>query len=434
MPVIAIIGAQWGDEGKGKVVDMLAEKSAMVIRFAGGDNAGHTVINPKGTFKLHLIPSGIFYPNVNCIIGNGVVVNPESLINELENLEKRGIDTGRLIISDRAHLIMPYHTLLDEFEERSRGRKAIGTTLRGIGPAFTDKVARMGIRAGDLLDKRSLRHRLKKVIGIKNTLLTRIHETEPLSVEEIYRQYSSYADKLKPYIGDTVEMVHDSLNSGELILLEGAQGTMLDLDFGTYPFATSSSPISGNASIGSGLAPNRIDRIIGVYKAYCTRVGSGPLPTELHDEMGHRIREQAQEYGTTTGRPRRCGWFDGVAARFSARINGFTGAIVTRIDVFDGFESLKVCVAYRLGGKEITRFPASISELERCEPVYEEMPGWNQDTTGARNWEDLPLEAQNYINRLSNLMGCPVNFACIGPERAQTIEVNPVFKAKPGQL
>ena len=427
MPVIAIIGAQWGDEGKGKVVDMLAEKSAVVCRFAGGDNAGHTVINPKGTFKLHLIPSGIFYPDVVCVIGNGVVVNPSSLIYELEDLERRGIDTSGLVISNRAHLIMPYHQLLDELEEKSRGKKAIGTTLRGIGPAFTDKVARMGIRAGDLLDRRVFRHRLNKVMEAKNAILTRIHGAEPLSVEDVYAQYSLYADKLKPYIRDTFELINSALDRNELVLLEGAQGAMLDLDFGTYPFATSSSPLSGNASLGSGVAPNRIDRILGVYKAYCTRVGSGPLPTELLDEMGHRIREQAQEYGTTTGRPRRCGWFDGVAAAFSARINGFTGAVITRIDVFDKFESLKVCVAYRLGDREITHFPASISELEKCQPVYEELPGWCTDTTAARSWDDLPAEARNYISRLSDLMGCPVNFACIGPERAQTIEVKPVF-------
>ncbi len=427
MPVVAIIGAQWGDEGKGKVVDMLAEKSSMVVRFAGGDNAGHTVINPLGKFKLHLIPSGIFYPGVSCIIGNGVVVNPASLISELEMLEEHNVDTRGLIISDRAHLIMPYHMLFDELEEKSRGKMAIGTTLRGIGPAFTDKVARMGIRMGELLDKRSLRRRLAAVIEEKNTILTRVYQAEPLSVEEVYSEYARYADRLKPYIKDTVGLIDKSLENEELVLLEGAQGAMLDLDFGTYPFTTSSSPLSGNASLGSGVAPNRIDRILGIFKAYCTRVGSGPLPTELKDEMGDKIRETAQEYGTTTGRPRRCGWFDGVAARFSAQINGFTGAVITRIDVFDSFPSLKVCVAYNLKGKEIRRFPASISDLEQCRPVYEELPGWRQDTTGVRKWEDLPPQAQNYINKLSSVMGCQVNLACIGPERAQTIEVNPVF-------
>lgn len=427
MPVVAIIGAQWGDEGKGKVVDMLAEKSSFVVRFAGGDNAGHTVINPMGLFKLHLIPSGIFYPNVTCVIGNGVVVNPRSLITELDMLAEKGVNTRRLVISDRAHLIMPYHTLLDELEEKSRGKKAIGTTLRGIGPAFTDKTARMGIRVGDLLDKRSLRHRIKTVLEDKNVILERIYGAPPLDSEEVYAEYAGYADKLKPFIKDSVELISSAMERQELVLLEGAQGAMLDPDFGTYPFATSSSPLSGNASLGSGVAPNRIDRVLGVYKAYCTRVGSGPLPTELNDETGDRIREVAQEFGTTTGRPRRCGWFDGVAARFSARINGFTGAVITRVDVFDNFPSLKVCVAYRIGEKEINYFPSSISELEKCQPVYEELPGWQTDTTDVRRWEDLPKEAQNYVTRLSQLMGCPVNLACIGPERAQTIEVSPIF-------
>ncbi|MBN1369170.1 MAG: adenylosuccinate synthase [Dehalococcoidaceae bacterium] len=427
MPVIAIIGAQWGDEGKGKVVDMLAEKSSVVVRFAGGDNAGHTVINPRGHFKLHLIPSGIFYPEVTCVIGNGVVLNPASLIKEINQLAANSIDTSRLVISDRAHLIMPYHRLLDELEEKARGKKAIGTTLRGIGPAFTDKVARMGIRAADLLDKRTLRQRLKTVLENKNMILERVYGVDPLSVDDMYREYAGYADILRPNIKDSVELIGAALDRGEVVLLEGAQGAMLDIDFGTYPFATSSSPLSGNASLGSGIAPNRIDRILGVYKAYCTRVGSGPLPTELHDEMGHRIREQAQEYGTTTGRARRCGWFDGVAARHSARINGFTGAVITRLDVFDGFPSLKVCVAYRIGDRQINRFPSSISELQKCEPVYEEMPGWLADTTTVRRWQDLPAEAKNYIEKLSSLMGCCVNYACIGPERAQTIEVNPLF-------
>jgi adenylosuccinate synthase len=428
MPVVAIIGAQWGDEGKGKVVDMLAEKSSMVVRFAGGDNAGHTVINPLGHFKLHLIPSGIFYDDVTCVIGNGVVVNPRSLVAELDMLAEKGVDTSRLIISNRAHLIMPYHILLDELEEKSRGKEAIGTTLRGIGPAFTDKTARMGIRVGDLLDKDNLKRRIKAVMEDKNIIIERIYGEKPLDAEEVFQEYAGYADKLKPFIKDTVNLITSAIDRGELVLLEGAQGAMLDPDFGTYPFATSSSPLAGNASLGSGVAPNRIDRTLGIYKAYCTRVGSGPLPTELFDEMGERIREEAQEYGTTTGRPRRCGWFDGVAARFSAQINGFTGAVITRIDVFDDFPSLKVCVAYNLDGKRIDYFPSNISELERCEPVYEELPGWQADTTNVRNWEDLPAKARNFVKRLSELMGCPVNLASIGPEREQTVEVSPIFK------
>ncbi|MFA7191372.1 MAG: adenylosuccinate synthase, partial [Dehalococcoidales bacterium] len=307
------------------------------------------------------------------------------------------------------------------------GKKAIGTTLRGIGPAFTDKTARMGIRVGDLLDKRSLQRRIKTILENKNVILERIYGALPLDAAEVYQEYAAYADKLKPFIKNSVELISEAIERKELVLLEGAQGAMLDPDFGTYPFATSSSPLSGNASLGSGVAPNRINRVLGIYKAYCTRVGSGPLPTELNDEMGDRIREVAQEFGTTTGRPRRCGWFDGVAASFSARINGFTGAVITRVDVFDNFPSLKVCVAYRIGEKEIKYFPSSISELEKCQPVYEELPGWQTDTTGVRKWEDLPKEARDYITRLSQLMGCPVNLACIGPERAQTIEVSPIF-------
>jgi adenylosuccinate synthase len=427
MPVVAIIGAQWGDEGKGKVVDMLAEKSGMVVRFAGGDNAGHTVINPLGHFKLHLIPSGIFYSHVTSVIGNGVVLNPKSLITELEMLSKNGVDTNRLVISDRAHLIMPYHTLLDELEEKRRGKEAIGTTLRGIGPAFTDKTGRMGIRAGDLLDKSSLWQRIEAVLENKNMILEHIYGEPPLDAEEICQQYSGYADKLKPFIKDTVKLITSTLEGGQLVLLEGAQGAMLDPDFGTYPFATSSSPLAGNASLGSGVAPNLIDRTLGVYKAYCTRVGSGPLPTELHDETGDRIRDEAQEFGTTTGRPRRCGWFDGVAARFSATINGFTGAVITRVDIFDKFPSVKVCIAYRMEGKTITHFPSSISELEKCEPVYEEYPGWKTDTSGITKWEDLPQEARTFITRLSELMGCPVNLVSVGPEREQTIIVSKIF-------
>ncbi len=424
MPVTAIIGAQWGDEGKGKIVDMLAEKSVAVVRFAGGDNAGHTVINPSGEFKLHLVPSGIFYPDVTCVIGNGVVVNPVSLISEIDGLASRGIDTSRLVISDRANLIMPYHILLDELEEKARGKKAIGTTLRGIGPAFTDKVARLGIRCGDILDSRILTQRLSDILEGRNAVLSRVYGAEPLDVEDIAREFIAYGERLKPYITDSLPVIEEALATGGLVLLEGAQGTMLDIDFGTYPYTTSSSPLSGNASLGSGIAPNRIDRILGVFKAYCTRVGSGPLPTELNDETGDRIRNRAHEFGTTTGRPRRCGWFDGVAARYSAGVNGFTGAVITRLDVFDRFEKLEVCVAYRLGDRILERFPSRLSDLEKCQPVYEEMPGWMQNTTSARGWSDLPKEARDYVSKLADLMGCPVDFVCIGPERAQTIKLN----------
>jgi adenylosuccinate synthase len=321
MPVIAVIGAQWGDEGKGKIVDMLAEKAGVVVRFSGGDNAGHTVVNTSGEFKLHLIPSGIFSPHATSIIGNGVVINPSILINEMEDLGQRGIDISRLFISDRAHLIMPYHTLLDGLEEEARGGNAIGTTRRGIGPAYADKVARLGIRAGDLLDKTGLLAKLTTMLEYKNTILTRVYGAEPLSTDEIYQQYYEYGEQLALHIEDTTIILEEALKRDEAILMEGAQGALLDPDFGTYPYTTSSSPLAGGGCIGAGLGPTRIDHVLAIFKAYCTRVGSGPLPTELTDKTGDLIREKAHEYGTTTGRPRRCGWFDAVAARLSNRVN-----------------------------------------------------------------------------------------------------------------
>lgn len=427
MPVIAILGAQWGDEGKGKVVDQLSEEAGMVIRFSGGDNAGHTVINPYGKFKLHIVPSGIFYPKTTCLIGNGVVINPTRLIEEIDNLNSSGIDTSRLIISDRAHLVMPYHTLLDKLEEESRAGRAIGTTLRGIGPAFTDKTARLGIRAGDLLDKNGLLERLSSILEYKNKILAKVYRAKPLSVKEVYQQYCSYGERLIPHIKDTTILIQAALVNNVFIILEGAQGALLDPDFGTYPYATSSSPLAGGACLGSGISPVNIDRILGVFKAYCTRVGSGPFPTELKDEMGNLIRQQANEFGTTTGRPRRCGWFDAVAARFSKQINGFTGIALTRLDVFDVLPKLKICTAYELDDKIIDYFPASATDLERCQPVYEELDGWQSDTTHTREFVKLPVEARKYIARLEELIDCQTNMVCVGPRREQTIEARPVL-------
>jgi adenylosuccinate synthase len=427
MPVITILGGQWGDEGKGKVVDQLSEKAGMVIRFSGGDNAGHTVINPHGEFKLHIIPSGIFYPTTTCLIGNGVVINPACLIEEVDNLNNNGIDTSQLVISNRAHLVMPYHTLLDGLEEESRASRAIGTTLRGIGPAFTDKTARLGIRAGDLLDKNGLFERLSSILEYKNEILTKVYGVGPLATEDIFQQYCQYSDRLAPYIKDTTILIQSALTNNELIILEGAQGALLDLDFGTYPYTTSSSPLASGACLGSGISPVSIDRILGVFKAYCTRVGSGPFPTELDDEMGDLIRRQAHEFGTTTGRPRRCGWFDAVAARFSYQINGFTGIAFTRLDVFDVLPKLKICNAYKLNGKTIDYFPASATDLGKCQPIYEELNGWQSDTTHIREFDELPTEAKIYITRLEELIGCPTNIICVGPRRKQTIEVRPVI-------
>ena len=422
MPVIAVIGAQWGDEGKGKVVDLLAQKARVVVRFSGGDNAGHTVVNPYGEFRLHLIPSGIFSSQAVCIIGNGVVINPAVLIDEIDQLNQRGVDTSRLFISDRAHLIMPYHILLDGLEEEARAGRALGTTRRGIGPAFADKVARYGIRAGDLLNKEALLERLRSTLDYKNAILTKVYGVSPLSLDEVYSQYCQYGERLAPYIRETTIMLEEALNREELVLLEGAQGALLDPDFGTYPYTTSSSPLAGGGCLGAGLGPTRLSRIIGVFKAYCTRVGGGPMPTELKDETGDLIREQAHEYGTTTGRPRRCGWFDAVAARFSTRINSFTGAAITRLDILDSFPLLKICVGYKLDGNTIDYFPSNIANLEKCQPIYEELPGWQTPTTDIREYEQLPVEARQYLTRLEELISCPINIISVGAGREQTIQ------------
>ena len=427
MPVVAVIGAQWGDEGKGKVVDLLAEKAKVVIRFSGGDNAGHTIVNPYGTFGLRLVPSGIFYPLTTCIIGNGVVINPAVLLEELNVINRRGVDTSRLFISDRAHLIMPYHIVLDGLEDELRGSKAIGTTRRGIGPAFSDKAARFGIRIGDLLDKETLLEKLRAVLDYKNAILTKVYGVEPLDLDEIYTQYCQYGDRLAPHTKDTVILVQEALNREEPVLLEGAQGTLLDPDFGTYPYTTSSSPLAGEASLGSGIGPTRMNRVLGVYKAYCSRIGAGPMPTELHDETGELIRELGHEYGTVTRRPRRCGWFDAVAGRFSRQVNGFTGTAITRLDILDTFPSLKICVSYKLDGKTIDYFPSRIADVDRCQPVYEELPGWQSSTSDIREYQQLPLRARRYINRLEELLSCPADIVSVGSAREQTIMLRDVL-------
>ncbi|MGD8500867.1 MAG: adenylosuccinate synthase [Phycisphaerales bacterium] len=427
MPVIAIIGAQWGDEGKGKIVDLLAEQADMVMRFSGGDNAGHTVVNQLGKFALHLVPSGIFSPKAVSVIGNGVVVNPRVLFDELDGLRQRDVDTSRLFISDRAHLVMPYHILLDGLEEEARGGKAIGTTRKGIGPAFADKVARLGIRTSDLLDRDVFRERLHAVLAHKNTLLTKVYNVEPLSEDEVYSEYCHYGEILAPHICDTTELLEKAINEGKQVMLEGAQGTLLDPDFGTYPYATSSSPLAGGSCLGVGLGPTRIDEILGVFKAYCTRVGGGPMPTELEDEVGESIREEGHEYGTTTGRPRRCGWFDAVAARFSTRVNGYTQAIITRLDVLDTLPAMKICTGYELNGKKIDCFPAGAAALEKCRPVYEELPGWQTPISDIRDFEHLPSEARRYLLRLEELINCPISIISVGMRREQTIFKMPIL-------
>jgi len=426
MSIIAVIGAQWGDEGKGKIVDLLAEKVNAVVRFSGGDNAGHTIINSYGEFKLHLVPSGIFRPNVTCIIGNGVVINPAVLLEELDLIHKRGVDTSNLFISDRAHLIMPYHVLLDKLEEERRGKGAIGTTGKGIGPAFADKTARMGIRACNLLNKEQFKARLSSVLDFKNAILTKIYNAPALSLEEIYLQYCQYAEKLAPSIKDTTQLLSQFISRNESILLEGAQGTMLDPDFGTYPYVTSSSPMAAGSSLGSGINPKAIKHIVGVFKAYTTRVGGGPMPTELKDEMGDLIRERAHEYGATTGRPRRCGWFDAVAGRFSAQINGLTSIALTRLDVLDTFSSIKICTGYKLNGQTLYHFPSDIAALEKCQPIYEELPGWQTPIGDMRSRKQLPPQAQNYVSRIEDLLSCPASIISVGAERERSIIDKPL--------
>jgi len=421
MPVIAVIGGQWGDEGKGKVVDLLAQKARVVVRFSGGDNAGHTVINLYGEFKLHLVPSGIFSPDATCIIGNGVVVNPAVLLSEMDGLKQHGVDTSRLFVSDRAHLIMPYHVLLDGLEEKLRAGKAIGTTGKGIGPAFADKASRLGIRAGDLRDKQALLERLRFILDYKNTILTKVHNVSPLSLDEVYSQYCRYGEQLSSHICDTTAIIEAALNRHEPVLLEGAQGAMLDPDFGTYPYTTSSSPLAAGSCLGAGISPIRLNQILGVFKAYCTRVGAGPMPTELTDDVGNLMRERAHEYGATTGRPRRCGWFDAVAAHFSSQINGFTGLAITRLDILDTFPQLKICVGYKLDGDTIDYLPSSIAALERCQPIYEELEGWQTTTNDIREYDQLPEKARQYIMRLEELTGCPVNLISVGAKREQIV-------------
>ena len=421
MPAYGVIGGQWGDEGKGKVIDYLAGEVDCVARYAGGNNAGHTVVNDRGTFTLHLVPSGICWPQVYGIIGNGVVVDADVLLDELENLNARGIDTGRLYVSERAHLIMPYHILLDKLEEQARGASALGTTGRGVGPAYVDKTARAGIRVSDLLDWDALVPRLEGTLQAKNTLITKIYGGEALPLEEMLEKCRKWAGRLAPHVRSTEEIIRDLLADGKNILLEGAQGTLLDIDHGSYPYVTSSSPSIGGACTGLGLNPQAIAGVLGVFKAYCTRVGGGPMPSEMYGEVADGLREKAQEYGSTTGRPRRVGWFDAVAGKYSRQLNGFTGMVVTRLDILDGFPSVKVCVGYRMDGQELDRFPANTNLLARCQPIYQELPGWDRPTASATSLSQLPENAAAYVRRIEELVGCRVQIISTGPSRAETI-------------
>jgi adenylosuccinate synthase len=420
---VIVVGAQWGDEGKGKITDLLAEKAHMVVRYQGGANAGHTVIVGDNTYKLHLVPSGILYPHVTCVIGSGTVIDPAKLLEEIAMLKERGIDTTRLHIALGAHVTMPYHRLLDTAEEKRRGSGAIGTTGRGIGPTYTDKANRSGFRMGDLLDGPRFKARLAEVLELKNMILTRIYEEEPLSLEAIYDEYMGYGEKLAPYLANTALLVHEAIQHKANVLFEGAQGTLLDLDQGTYPFVTSSHPVAGGACIGTGVGPTAIDRVIGVAKAYTTRVGAGPFPTELEGELGEQLRQVGHEFGTTTGRARRCGWFDAVVGRLAVRVNGLDALAITKLDVLDGFSEIKVCTGYRFHGETLTEFPTNFEVLADVEPIFEIVPGWQTSTADCRSFDELPRAAQNYLKRIETILGVPVAIVAVGPERDQTIVV-----------
>ncbi|WP_283680064.1 adenylosuccinate synthase [Lentilactobacillus sp. Marseille-Q4993] len=426
MSSIVIVGSQWGDEGKGKITDFFSQEANIIARYQGGDNAGHTIIFKDEAFHLQLIPSGIFDKNKTSIIGNGVVVNPKSLVTEMDYLQEHGVSTDNLLISNRAHVIMPYHLLLDELQESKKAEK-IGTTKKGIGPAYMDKFERIGIRVADLIDKEAFKEKLEANIKIKNEILTKLYDAEPLDATKIYEEYSKYADRIRDHVVDSSYIINNALDDDQNVLFEGAQGTMLDIDHGTYPFVTSSNAGASGAATGAGIGPNRINNIIGVCKAYTSRVGEGPFPTELHDEIGDHIREVGHEYGVVTHRPRRIGWFDSVVLRHAARVGGFTHLALNCLDILTGIETLKICTAYELNGETINHYPASLKELDQCKPVYEELPGWTEDITNCKTIEELPENAQKYLKRISELVNVPYATFSVGPDREQTNVVTNVW-------
>lgn len=423
MPTVVVVGLQWGDEGKGKITDFLASQAGLVVRYQGGNNAGHTVVVGDEEFKLHLVPSGILYPGTLCVLGNGVVINPGVLLKELVNLKSRGIDVSGMRISDRAHLIMPYHPVLDQLDEASRISGKLGTTGRGIGPAYVDKYARYdAIRMVDLLDRESFTGRMTEIIKVKNKVLKEIFGHQGFNLSEVLDEYLKYAEELAPMVTDTSVLVNQAIKKGEKVLFEGAQGTLLDIDHGTYPFVSSSSPAAGGACIGAGIGPTRIDKVVGVIKAYSTRVGEGPFPTELPDDIVSKLRDgRGREYGVTTGRPRRCGWFDGVIAEYSTRVNGVNAMVVMKLDVLDQFETIQVCTGYRYRNSILKEFPASLKVLAECQPVFQEVPGWLTETTGAKEPKDLPVKAQDYLKILSELAQAPIAMVSVGWRRDETI-------------
>ncbi len=435
MANVVVIGAQWGDEGKGKITDLLSRSADVVVRYQGGVNAGHTVVVQGQTFRLHLIPSGILYPDTDCMIGSGTVIDPQVLIGEMDQLARLGISLDRLMISETAHVTMPYHRMIDQASEEMRGEHRIGTTGRGIGPTYADKSERTGIRMLDLLDPETLRKKLHWTVSYKNVVLEKLYNLAPLNPEEVIAQYEQYAQRLRPHVVDCSLRIYEAFKQRRNILFEGAQGTLLDLDHGTYPYVTSSNPVAGGACVGAGVGPTMLDRVIGVAKAYTTRVGEGPFPTELHGETGEILCDRGAEFGTTTGRKRRCGWFDAVIGRYAVRINGIDCLAITKLDVLDTLPEIKVCVAYEVDGKRIEHFPSNSMLFGRCRPVFETMPGWQQSTENCRSLEDLPPQALNYLKFLAELMEVPIALVSLGASRDQTIIVeDPIHGPKRGLL
>jgi adenylosuccinate synthase len=427
MPAIVIVGAQWGDEGKGKATDLLGESVDYVVRYQGGNNAGHTIVIGEEKYALHLLPTGVLSPNATPVIGNGVVIDPAVLIGEIDGLQARGVSCARLLISASAHLIMPHHIALDKVTERHLGSSRIGTTGRGIGPAYADKAARMGIRMQDLFDPGILGQKLELVLREKNQLLTKVYNRRGIATEAVAAEYLAYGERLRGYLADTGLVVNQALDQGKVVLLEGAQATLLDVDHGTYPFVTSSSPTAGGACAGSGVGPTRITKVIGILKAYTTRVGAGPFPTELTDAQGEWLRKTGGEYGTTTGRERRTGWFDAVIARYATRINGITDYFITKLDVLSGLDKVPVCVAYDVGGTRFDEIPMTQTDFHHARPVYEYLDGWPEDISGAKDLQDLPRSAQAYLMALQDMIGAPVCAVGVGPRRDQTLQLRPLI-------
>lgn len=421
MSTVVISGAQWGDEGKGKIVDYLAAQADTVVRFQGGSNAGHTVTVNGEEYKLRLLPSGILYKGTTCVIGNGVVVDPQCLLEEIDNMQKRGVDTSNIKISNRAHVVMPWHKLFDELGENLRGENKIGTTKRGIGPCYIDKADRIGIRVCDLIDREEFALKVAQVIQQKNLILEKVYNHAPLNADEIISEYEGYAERLRPFVCDTIALLNEQVAAGKKILFEGAQATMLDIDYGTYPYVTSSHPISGGVGVGAGVAPKKIDKVFGVVKAYCTRVGEGPFPTEQLNDIGDKLRNAGHEFGTVTGRPRRTGWLDACVVKYAGQLSGTDYMAVTRLDILDSFDEIKMCTAYKIDGEILNEIPASLKVLAKVEPVYETFAGWKTDISQIRRYEDLPANAKKYLERMAEVTGIKLGIVSVGPNREQTI-------------